>query len=241
VNDASKPHAEIKKFWDDKALQLGDSPRATLGEMPLRRLEIRTMNSCLRRYAPASVLDVGCGNGYSTLQYAQRFPRIRFAGMDYSEPMIDAARKNCPSNCRFFVGDILRPDSYPEGSFDCILTQRCIQNLPDYAQQRQAIENLRAIKSPRGVILLMECSKDGVQQLNSTRKIFGRKPLEGIEPWHNQFLIDQNIVRDFDATIVYFSSTYMFLTKVIHPLFQHIATLIPAIGTFGYDRLYIII
>ncbi|MEU6346058.1 class I SAM-dependent methyltransferase [Streptomyces sp. NPDC046977] len=41
----------------------------------------------------ASVADVGCGYGYSTLLMAEAYPKSRFYGFDFHEPSIKAARK----------------------------------------------------------------------------------------------------------------------------------------------------
>ena len=42
--------------------------------------------------AGASVADVGCGHGASTIIMAQAFPKSRFVGYDYHGPSIDHAR-----------------------------------------------------------------------------------------------------------------------------------------------------
>ena len=165
---------------------------------------------------------------------------LTFFGLDFSEEMIANALINTPSNCTFVVGDVLNLTTYPEGLFDLILTQRCLQNLPDYPTQYIAIGNLLSKKSHDGRLLLMECSKDGVEKLNRLRQKLGRRPIEDIEAWHNHFMTDNDLINDFRAEIVHFSSTYMFLSKVIHPRLSSFAWLLPAIGTFGYDKLYII-
>jgi 2-polyprenyl-3-methyl-5-hydroxy-6-metoxy-1,4-benzoquinol methylase len=41
----------------------------------------------------ASVADVGCGYGYSTLMMAQAFPESQFHGVDFHGPSIERARK----------------------------------------------------------------------------------------------------------------------------------------------------
>lgn len=231
---------EIKKFWDARAREYGADSQATLREKYLRLLEIKTMKQLIKHYTPKRVLDVGCGNGYSTKLYAREFPNVQFLGMDYSEEMIQHARMSPIPNCCFVVGDVLDKASLKEGDFDIIMTQRCLQNLPDYELQRKAINNLLMRKSASGHLLMMECSKDGVVQLNNVRIRMGMKPLESVEPWHNNFFIDKSIQEDFGAEIVYFSSTYMFLSKVLHSRLSVLGYILPAIGKFGYDRLYII-
>jgi len=233
---------KIKDFWDERADKWGAVWPATLAERWLRMTEIKTIMKYIQRRKPKSVLDIGCGNGFSTKEYARKFPMIKFFGLDYSEKMIEHAKKEPVDNCHFVVGDVLDPDSFPAGKFDIVTTQRCIQNLPDYESQAMAINNLRAKKSPDGVLLLMECSRDGVAQLNTLRMKLRMKPIENIMPWHNNFLTDQKVIDDFGAKIEYFSSTYMFLAKVLplHPRLWVIGYLLPPIGKFGYDRLYII-
>ncbi len=232
--------AKIKKFWDTRANEYGSDWKATLGEKYLRLLEIKTMIKLIRHYQPLRVMDVGCGNGYSTRMYAHKFPSTQFIGVDYSEEMIKNAKRISAQNCEFYVGDVLKLDSLPDGVFDLIITQRCLQNLVDYESQQKAINNLKVKKSHKGILLLMECSKDGVKQLNDLRLKFGREPLENIEPWHNNFIIDRNLIKDFGANIIHFSSTYMFLSKVISSRLASLAYLLPSMGKFGYDKLYFI-
>ena len=140
----------------------------------------------------------------------------------------------------FLVGDVLQIETLPEDKFDLILTQRCLQNLPDYESQYEAINNLLERKSGQGMLCLMECSKDGVEQLNTLRSRLGMSPIEGIEPWHNNFFHDHQLIDDFNARIVHFSSTYMFLSKVVSPVFSRMGYLLPSLGKFGYDKIYLI-
>ena len=230
----------VRAFWDKRAKDHGAAWTATLGEKYLRLLEIKKMSALLKKYNPQSILDVGCGNGYSTKVYAKKFPSKKFIGIDFSEDMIINANKGKMDNCDFFVGDVLDFDTLPNKDFDLIFTQRCLQNLENYEKQKLAIRNLLKLKSNKGLLLLMECSKDGVKQLNDMRVKFKKQPQEGIEPWHNCFFRDIDLMRDFGARIVHFASTYMFLAKVISPKYSRIGYFLPQIGHFGYDKLYII-
>lgn len=238
--DSIEKTRKIKEFWDNRAKKFGESCQATLGEISLRKLEINTMIKYIKKVRPDSVLDVGCGNGYSTLQYAKKFPSIDFLGVDYSMKMINYAKKNSLSNCSFDFANVLDNRSLPKEKFDLVITQRCLQNLPDYSSQCSAINNLLFLKNAKGMLLLMECSKNGVAQLNRFRKRIGRKSLDNIEPWHNNFFIDEKIISDFQAEVDYFSSSYMFLAKVIYHRLSKLSYFLPSIGKFGYDRLYII-
>jgi ubiquinone/menaquinone biosynthesis C-methylase UbiE len=231
---------DIMRFWDKRAEEYGESWKATLGEKYLRMLEIKTMIKFIKLYNPMTVLDAGCGNGYSTKIYARKFPKIDFSGIDYSELMILHTKKTLLKNCKFFIGDVLQPDTLPKKTFDMVMTQRCIQNITDYTSQYNAIKNLLSKVSEGGHLLLMECSKDGVQKLNQLRVKFGEKIQNNIEPWHNNFFDDKRLTEDFKAHIFHFSSTYMFLSRVIYPRLPLLGYILPPIGCFGYDKLYII-
>ena len=230
----------IRSFWDERARMFGADSRATLRETHLRDVELRAMMRKIRQLAPLRVLDVGCGNGWSTRQYAQAFPHTQFVGMDFSEEMIRHARYTNIRNLKFAVGNVLDPATLPRGSFDLVITQRCLQNLPDWETQKRALNHLREVRSPHGRIMLMECSKDGVAQLNALRVEMGLEPLADIEPWHNCFMRDAQLIREYGANVEYFSSTYMFLAKVVHKKLSYVARYLPALGKFGYDRLYVL-
>src|SRR3954466_12311677 len=86
------PFERIRSFWDERARQFGADGRATLRETHLREVEVRTMMRKLRTLRPRRVLDVGCGNGWSTRQYATAFPDTHFIGVDFSGEMIRHAK-----------------------------------------------------------------------------------------------------------------------------------------------------
>ena len=86
-----KPLDRIRAFWDERARQFGTDGRATLRETHLREVEVRTMMRWIARQRPTRVLDVGCGNGWSTRQYARAFPQTEFVGIDFSGEMIRCA------------------------------------------------------------------------------------------------------------------------------------------------------
>lgn len=231
---------QIRGFWDERARKFGESQRATLGETYLRHVEIRTMLSRLKQRGPKRALDVGCGNGFSTRTYAAALPDTQFVGIDFSPEMIRVAQDQPVPNATFQFADVTDKATLPAGPFDVVYTQRCIQNLPDYATQCRAIDHLLGLCAPDGVLILNECSRVGVEQLNGLRKNLFLKPIEGIEPWHNCFMIDHQLRRDYGARVEYISSTYMFLAKIINKRLAKYAKHLPSVGRFGYDRFYII-
>ena len=55
----------VKKYWELTAEKLGTDPRATIKDHQFRLLEIDTIKNYLTENDV--VIDIGCGNGYSTL------------------------------------------------------------------------------------------------------------------------------------------------------------------------------
>ncbi|MBN2027799.1 MAG: class I SAM-dependent methyltransferase [Actinobacteria bacterium] len=235
----------IREFWDGRAEQFGASMRATLGEVHLRELEIRTMRSILARRKLSTVLEIGCGNGYSTFIYAKEFPDMKIYATDFSQPLIDiAAEHYANDNIAYALWDITDEGAFPFdiAKFDLIFSQRVIQNLPTWDEQKKVIGSLQGRLEDGGSLVLMECSEEGVEQLNRWRKILRKEPIEGIIPWHNKFIMDSVLKEEFGGDLVkvkYFSSSYMLATRLITERLAKFAWRFPSVGWFGYDRIYV--
>jgi len=241
---------EIRAFWQQRAEQFKTSPQATLWEMPLRELEI----AAILRYVRdgVRVLDAGCGNGYSTLAFA-RARRAEFHGIDYAPKMIQYARENLRQTPRaalrgrvhFFVGDVLTL-GLAATTYDVVITERCLQNLPSWELQRAAIEELLRVLKPGGRLIMAECSLTGLRRLNRWRRWLGKKELTDAMPWHNLFFEDDRLLNlpallpaIRSVHIDHYASTYMFLTRLIErgsSLFRWL----PNVGRWGYFKIYVI-
>ena len=81
----------------------------------------------LRRYAPKSILDLGCGPGNSTAVLREVFPDAALCGLDSSQNMIDKARAAHPA-LSFRLGDV----QALEGTYDLLFSNACLQWLPDH-------------------------------------------------------------------------------------------------------------
>jgi SAM-dependent methyltransferase len=83
--------------------------------------------------AGATVADVGCGHGASTVILAQAYPRSSFVGYDSHEPSIEVARKaateaGVADRCRFEVAEAA---SYPGRRFDLVALFDCFHDMGD--------------------------------------------------------------------------------------------------------------
>lgn len=177
--------SDVKQFWDQQAEQHGASPVATSPDWHYRELEIRRILPWLRdrKY----ILDVGCGNGYSTFKFADEYPTASVVGLDFSERMINAAIAIRGDWRRpwFVVGNVLHS---PSGwaRHDAIVTERCLINLASWEEQQKAILNLKKILRPHGRLILVENMADGLIALNVLRRRYGLPEIE--QRWHNKYM-----------------------------------------------------
>ena len=105
--------------------------------------------------AGASVADVGCGHGASTIVMAKAFPSSRFVGYDVHEPSIERAREaaaeaGVSDRTTFEVADSA---SFPKGDFDLIAFFDCLHDMAD--PERAASRAFDALAAD-GTVLMVE-------------------------------------------------------------------------------------
>lgn len=251
---------QIRAYWDEQATRLGTDPRATTQDFWMRQIEIREVANLLASLEGVhEVLDIGCGNGYGTLELAKRLTSCRFVGGDYSEPMTAQAR-TALAMAPTLQGRVCfeRLDVRYLGrlgpQFDAVVSVRCLINLPEVEAQWSAIREIAQALKPGGHFILVENFLSGQQNLNAARAQLDLPPIE--IRWHNRFFDDDQfearIVRWFDILARRnISSSYYLTTRVVysalcqhegrepdyeHPIYE-IATHLPETGNFGPIRL----
>lgn len=95
---------------------------------------------------PASVLEVGCGEGHVTALLAQRFPAARVLGTDVSATMVGIARCEHPE-VRFGISSIY--DAANLGPWDLVVACEVFEHLHDPARALDAI----CAKNPLQVLI----------------------------------------------------------------------------------------
>ncbi len=177
----------VKEFWDNQAMEHGASDLATAPDHFYRELEIREIIKHLRE--DERVLDVGCGNGYSTNCFAKAVDAA-YIGVDYSEKMIEEA-SDANLGIPFVVGDV-RDIPKHLGLADTIISERCLINLKDWEEQKAAILEMKRCLKPGGRIILVENFQDGLDNLNTLRSRFDLYEI-GVR-WHNRYLYMENFI-----------------------------------------------
>jgi SAM-dependent methyltransferase len=98
-----------------------------------------------------SVLDLGCGRGRWSKEYAKRGATV--TGIDISPQAIGILTDEMPQH-RFISGDIATV-SFPDESFDIVNSVTVLQHMPDW-KQRIALDHLSRWLKPGGFAVLLE-------------------------------------------------------------------------------------
>jgi ubiquinone/menaquinone biosynthesis C-methylase UbiE len=253
---------EIKQYWTERAM--ADSANATTNDLYLRVLERETLISHLRRLGCAAgsrVLDAGCGDGETLFALDAAFG-CHLVGRDFASSMIDLANARLATNpnsrMNFAIGDVREvAQTFDEGSFDFVTTDRCLVNLGSEAEQYAAIEGVARALKPGGYYLAIENFIEGNDRMNAMRAIYGLPPIA--IRWHNKFFREEEFVartkRMFKTLEKFdFSSSYYFATRIIysrlcaiegkspdyrHPIHAQ-STKLPPFGDFSPIKLFVL-
>jgi SAM-dependent methyltransferase len=213
------PLERIKETWDGRARDTGlQGTYVTMADRNQRMLEIE---EAVRRILPRQrVLDVGCGNGYSTAVFAKTAEHI--VAIDYSEAMIARAKREYGDipNISFEVGDILSPLPYPDGSFGVAVAQRCLINLATWENQQKAIEHIARVIRPGGHFIMQEGTRQGREGLNELREQMGlsRMPEVQFNSDLDETLLWPFVRRHFEIVEIRRYGLYDLVARVVHPL-----------------------
>jgi ubiquinone/menaquinone biosynthesis C-methylase UbiE len=162
----------LKARYDEIALS-GDE-RTTACDFRLRELEIELGREYMRD--GDAVLDVGCGPGVALREYAS-MRRIRACGIDYSENMVEAARRNLAETAPDLEVELqvasVTELPYREGEFDVVTSHRCLMALLDWGRQQDALHQIHRVLKPGGLLVMMEGTFEGIDRLNQYRLRFG--------------------------------------------------------------------
>jgi ubiquinone/menaquinone biosynthesis C-methylase UbiE len=253
---------EIRKYWIEHAETHGASPAASWSDVCAINLEIREIVKWLED--GDRVLDVGCGNGYSSAQFAASL-RIRLRGVDYVPAMVQQARARAAElagrlagSLEFVVGDVLELDESPD-AYDKVITTRVVINLGDWDRQRAALLGCARVLRPGGLLLLSEATLQGWQNLNAFRAEWGLQPIP--MPPFNTYLDEPRVLEALAPAMtlveqVSLSSTYFVGTRILKPLLIQALGLdidvadpnmhwnqwwasLPARGDYGTQKLFV--
>jgi SAM-dependent methyltransferase len=215
---------QVRDFWSRQADAHGQSSNASWSDRPVIELEIAEIVKHLRD--GDRVLDVGCANGYSTVQFAAA-REIAIRGVDYIPGMIENARARLtalPKSARrridFAVADILQLDE-ADGAYDAVVVVRVLINVGTRENQARGIAECARVLRCGGTLLLSEATLQGWRRLNAFRAEW-RLPEIPMPPF-NEYVDEDHVAavaaESLDlVAIVNFASTYYVGSRVLKPL-----------------------
>lgn len=205
---------------------------ATSRDYNARELEILAISRALGE--PGSVLDLGCGNGYTLLALGARLEGWRLTGIDFSpnlvrgaRALLDERRDALASPPQFVEGDaIAYLADTADAALDYVITERFVQNMPTADVQRQVLREIHRVLRPGGRLLLCEGSQTGFDALNEIRAALGLPVIPATSRENvSAIRFDDAQLERFVTDGVGFElvdkvgfSTFFLIARVLHPL-----------------------
>jgi len=119
----------------------------------------KLIKTCLDKYKPVTILDLGCGNGiyFDILKTYSK----NIYGIDASEQSVILCSKKGYRNVKLADATVL---PFPDRYFDFVFTSEVLQHIEDYIVMLKEID--RVLK-PKGILLLTtRCYSTSIFQLN---------------------------------------------------------------------------
>jgi SAM-dependent methyltransferase len=202
--------------WNNRAATVPDDIDVNTMDVFQREAELE----CLYRYLTPNwrLLEVGCGNGYSTARFRDRVAHVD--AFDFSEAMILRARETYGErNNRFFRDSVLDPE-HLEPSYDAVVCVRVLINLRSVGEQTQALRTIAGVVRKGGRVLLLEGFSDGFEGLSVLRSKVGLDPVQpaSINLYTSLAELQPEIERLFEIRDTFHLGAYDYLTRVVYPL-----------------------
>jgi ubiquinone/menaquinone biosynthesis C-methylase UbiE len=164
------------------------------------------------------VLEVGCGNGFSTRRFRPLVQHVD--AFDFAENMIERARATVgEKNNRFFHDNVLAP-KHIRGPYDAVICVRVLINLANLDQQKQALANMKRCLKPRGILILVEGFTEGFTEITRLRNEVGLPPVTpaSINFYSSIDDLASELHDGLTQVDTFHLGSYDFLTRVLYPL-----------------------
>ncbi len=216
----------VHEHYRKEAETQGFEGTSTMRDVTTRRAEIAELLGYLKTGDKA--LEVGCGNGSASVQIGQ-MKKLDMTCIDFSPDLIAIAQKQPTKGVKgkiaFKQQDILALED--RGKYSIVFTERCIINLLDWNDQKEALRRMALALKKGGRLVLLEAYKDGNQQLNKAREEVGLDPIP--PAYHNLHLDKEQVVEYLAEKGLRlkddnnFLSSYYFGSRVLYPALAKLA------------------
>ena len=99
-----------------------------------------------------SLLDLGCGTGVILKSLCDKYPDVKFAGLDISEKMLSKARERVGAKADLTLGDAENLP-YPDDSFDLVT---CSESFHHYPNPQKVFSGVRRVLRKGGKFILCD-------------------------------------------------------------------------------------
>lgn len=164
----------ILQFYQNIALQYGDSARSTMQDETIRFWETEFVLREIQDFAQTHecwprLLDLGCGNGHLLKVISEKFPGITLFGIEFTPELFEIARQRKIPKATLINGDMRNRSDFPD-QVEIVITERSLINLASWKQQKMALENITNVLTCPGRLIMMESFEEPWRELNRARK-----------------------------------------------------------------------
>lgn len=225
---------KVMEHYSLVAKEDGASCLATMKDEYVRDSETRGIRATVQAFKKIkqeelSVLDVGCGNGYTLSVLKNEFPNFVFCGIEKNDDLRKIANQRLNSSgVQVHAGDILDVSKSVIGTWDVVICQRVLINLLEVNDQINALHNIETLVKDDGILILIEGMNGPLNNLNEARAEFG---LQKIAPsFHNLYLDSNMLPSGKDGFVPFheegmpvnnFLSTHYYVSRVLHDVALH--------------------
>jgi SAM-dependent methyltransferase len=217
--------SEIKKYWENASGNPidEDALRSTARDPYLQQLVEAAIEKWI--WPGAQILDIGCGDGASTLLFAKKAAFVRGADFiaRYVEMARERARRENVKNVEFTCCDVMKLDQLRGVTrpADIVVTIRCLINLANWQNQEIALREITEAVKPGGLYLLSEGWSDGWEGLNRLRNRCGLAPIDLVKYncLINRSRFEKAVRNDFDILHYENLGFYIFMSRVFQPAY----------------------
>ncbi|KAA1467985.1 UbiE family methyltransferase [Dentipellis sp. KUC8613] len=125
------------------------------------------------------ILDVGCGPGTITVDFAALVPQGKVVGLEPVPDVLDQGRAAATArglkNVEFVVGDVYALE-YPDNTFDIVHAHQVLQHVSDPVA---ALREMRRVTKPGGIVAARDTDFPAMTWYPE---------IEGMEEWREQYL-----------------------------------------------------
>ena len=202
--------------WNERAASVSNDVEVNL--MDIFQREIEYDHVCRYLQPSSRILEVGCGNGFSTERFRALVEHVD--AFDYAENMVERARAAFgETNNRFIHDNVLDP-RHLGSEYDAVVCIRVLINLHDFEQQQLALRNLAILTRSGGRLILAEGFTEGFDALNALREEVVLPPLTpaSINYYSAYEELRPTLEEAFELEETFHLGAYDYLTRVMYPL-----------------------